>query len=130
MIDHVTLKVHHLEKSRIFYEKAFSPLGYTLSFGKEGLFYAFDLGQGMLFEIAQYDENTPLTSTHIAFRAESPEKVNAFYQSALSAGGVDNGKPGPRPHYTEHYYACFILDPDGHNIEAMFDHFSPYTTPA
>ena len=55
---------------------------------------------------------------HIAFRADSRAVVDAFYRAALSAGGKDNGPPGLRPHYHEHYYGAFVLDPDGHNIEA------------
>jgi catechol 2,3-dioxygenase-like lactoylglutathione lyase family enzyme len=56
---------------------------------------------------------------HIAFRVSSRAQVDAFYQAALAAGGRDNGAPGPRPHYHEHYYGAFVLDPDGHNIEAV-----------
>ncbi len=123
MIDHVTIKVRNLEKSRQFYEKAFIPLGYKIAFGEIGRVYAFDLGQGLLFEISQYKELHPITSVHIAFRAQSQQQVKEFYQSALAAGGITNGEPGPRPQYTENYYACFVLDLDGHNIEAMFDKF-------
>jgi len=121
MIDHVTIKVSNLEKSKEFYQKVFKPLGYHLSFGKDNVFYAFDIGNNCLFEIIQFNNETPLTSTHIAFRAKSKKQIHEFYNSALSTGGVDNGAPGPRPQYTENYYACFILDPDGHNIEVMFD---------
>jgi catechol 2,3-dioxygenase-like lactoylglutathione lyase family enzyme len=56
---------------------------------------------------------------HIAFRVDSRTLVEAFYRSALAAGGRDNGAPGPRPHYHEHYFGAFVLDPDGHNIEAV-----------
>ena len=121
MIDHVSIKVSDLEKSKIFYEKAFAPLNYTVSFGEKGIFYAFDIGRGCLFEIFQHKDGNLLTSVHVAFRAQNHEKVQEFYRSAIEAGGVDNGAPGPRPKYTENYYACFVLDPDGHNIEAMFD---------
>lgn len=121
MFDHVSIKVKDLIKSKTFYEKAFLPLGCKISFGKEGLFYAFDIGNHCLFEIIQHHEKTPITSTHIAFRAASHEIVNVFYTAALNAGAKDNGKPGPRPQYTEQYYACFIFDPDGHNIEVMYD---------
>ncbi len=120
MIDHVTLAVTDLEKSRLFYEKAFTPLGYRLSFGEDGTFWAFDMGNG-LFEIAQSEDQPPLTRVHVAFRGKSRAEVDAFYSAALAAGAVDNGAPGPRPQYTEHYYACFVLDPDGYNIEAMID---------
>ncbi|TQV66920.1 VOC family protein [Exilibacterium tricleocarpae] len=120
MIDHVTVSVSNLENSKRFYEKAFQPLGYKVSFGETGVFWAFDIGKG-LFEICQADTQAPLTGFHIAFRVDNQTKVRAFYQAALAAGARDNGAPGPRPDYTENYYACFILDPDGHNIEAVFD---------
>lgn len=118
MIDHVTVSVSNLEKSKQFYEKTLAPLGYKIAFGEAGVFWAFNIGNG-LFEIRQAEG--PLTSFHIAFRVESHEKVRKFYDAALKAGGKDHGPPGPRPHYTEKYYACFILDPDEHNIEVMYD---------
>ncbi len=121
MIDHVTIKVSNLENSKAFYEKAFAPLGYNVAFGKDAIFYAFDIGNGCLFEIAKHESKHPITGTHVAFRVESYDKVHEFYKASISAGAIDNGKPGPRPNYTKGYYACFILDPDGHNIEAMFD---------
>lgn len=124
MIDHVTIKVSNLEKSREFYEKAFAPLGYKVAFGKNGVFYAFDIGKGFLFEIAQHNDECQITSVHIAFRVQNQEKVREFYRAAIAAGATDNGAPGPRPAYTENYYACFVLDPDGHNIESMFDHWT------
>ncbi|EPE98810.1 VOC family protein [Rhizobium grahamii] len=121
MIDHVTVAVSHLGKSKLFYEKAFAPLGYKLSFGKESVFWAFDIGNGCLFEIQQADSAPPLTRVHVAFRARSRVEVEAFFQAALEAGAKDNGAPGPRPEYTPDYYACFVLDPDGYNIEAMIN---------
>mgnify|MGYP002626502350 CR=1 FL=1 len=121
MIDHITIRVSDLKNSKDFYEKAFSPLGFKVSFGEEGIFWAFDSGNGTLFEIAQYEGKTPLTPVHVAFRVKDTEKVQEFHRAALGAGAKDNGAPGPRPQYTENYYACFVLDPDGHNIEAMFD---------
>jgi catechol 2,3-dioxygenase-like lactoylglutathione lyase family enzyme len=121
LIDHITVAVSDLTKSRLFYERAFAPLGYTLSFGKENVFWAFDIGNGCLFEIQQADSASPLTRVHVAFRAKNRAEVDAFYQSALAAGARDNGAPGPRPDYAPDYYACFILDPDGYNIEAMIN---------
>ncbi|KEI72455.1 VOC family protein [Endozoicomonas elysicola] len=121
MIDHVTISVSDVELSRKFYEAAFRPLGYKIAFGEEGRMWAFDLGKGFLFEIRSPNTTEALTSFHIAFRAESQLKVQEFYEAALQAGARDNGAPGSRPQYTENYYACFVYDPDGHNIEAMFD---------
>lgn len=120
MIDHVTLNVSDLQKSRLFYESALAPLGYRPAFGKEGVFWAFDIGDG-LFEIQQSDRPPPLTPAHVAFRVTSREEVDAFHRAALAAGGQDNGAPGPRPGYAPNYYAGFVLDPDGHNIEAMIN---------
>ncbi|MBX3710147.1 MAG: VOC family protein [Gammaproteobacteria bacterium] len=120
MIDHVTISVNSLEKSKMFYEKAFTPFGYQILFGKENIFWAFDIGNGALFEI-QYKDDNRLTPCHIAFRAKSQEQVQQFYKAAIAAGGKCNGAPGLRPHYTESYYAAFVFDPDGHNIEAVFD---------
>ncbi|TIV92062.1 MAG: VOC family protein [Mesorhizobium sp.] len=121
MIDHITIEVSNLEKSKLFYEKAFAPLEYRLAFGKEGVFWAFDVGNGCLFEIQSTGEKPPLTHLHVAFRVKSKAEVDAFYRAALKAGAADNGAPGPRPDYAEHYYACFVLDPDGYNIEAMIN---------
>src|SRR5262245_31909298 len=121
MIDHITIAVHDLGKSKRFYERAFEPLGYRLSFGKEEVFWAFDVGDGSLFEIQQSDDEPPLTRVHVAFRVNSKAEVDAFYRAALEAGATDNGAPGPRPEYATNYYACFVLDPDGYNIEAMIN---------
>ncbi|ANM03844.1 glyoxalase/bleomycin resistance protein/dioxygenase family protein [Rhizobium phaseoli] len=121
MIDHITVAVSDLSKSRLFYEKAFVPLGFRLAFGKERVFWAFDIGNGCLFEIQQADSPPPLTRVHVAFRACSKAEVDAFHHAALDAGARDNGAPGPRPEYAPDYYACFVLDPDGYNIEAMIN---------
>jgi catechol 2,3-dioxygenase-like lactoylglutathione lyase family enzyme len=120
MIDHVTFAVSDLAKSKRFYEQAFAPLGYRIAFGEDGRFWAFDIDDG-LFEIMQSADRPPLTRVHVAFRVKSKADVDEFYRAALAAGGRDNGPPGPRPQYTPNYYACFILDPDGYNIEAMID---------
>ncbi|MDX8447179.1 VOC family protein [Mesorhizobium captivum] len=121
MIDHITIEVSDLDKSKLFYEKAFAPLGNRLSFGKQGVFWAFDVGNGCLFEIQRTGEKQQLTHLHVAFRVKSRAEVDAFYRAALEAGGADNGAPGARPDYAENYYACFVLDPDGYNIEAMIN---------
>ncbi|WP_119391288.1 VOC family protein [Taklimakanibacter lacteus] len=120
MIDHVTFAVGNLEKSKRFYEQAFAPLGYRVAFGEAGRFWAFDIDDG-LFEIMQSADKPPLTRVHVAFRVKSRADVDEFYRAALAAGARDNGPPGPRPQYTPNYYACFVLDPDGYNIEAMID---------
>lgn len=120
MIDHITIAVSDLERSKLFYEKTFAALGYRLAFGEERIFWAFDVDDG-LFEIMQSPSKPPLTRVHVALRVKSKADVDEFYRAALAAGATDNGPPGPRPQYTPNYYACFVLDPDGYNIEAMID---------
>jgi putative intracellular protease/amidase/catechol 2,3-dioxygenase-like lactoylglutathione lyase family enzyme len=119
-IDHTTMPVKDLARSKEFYERAFKPLGIKLAFGEEGVFWAFDLGCG-LFEFRQAGEGESIGRTHIAIRVADHESVKKFHEAALEAGGKDNGGPGPRKEYTPNYYASFVLDPDGHNIEAMYD---------
>ncbi|CDZ79470.1 Glyoxalase-like domain protein [Legionella massiliensis] len=121
MIDHVLIYVSDLVESKCFYEKAFTPFGISIAFGEEGKFWSFDIGNGALFEIAQYQNKDKLTPCHIAFRAKNQDQVKKFYEASIEAGGKCNGEPGLRPQYTKNYYAAFIIDPSGHNIEAVFD---------
>lgn len=121
MIDHITIAVRDVQASKRFYEKAFVPLGYKISFGEESVFWAFDVGLGSLFEIRHAGEQEAICSCHVAFRVGGEEQVRKFHAAALGAGGLDNGAAGLRPHYSAGYYACFVHDPDGHNIEAMCD---------
>lgn len=94
MIDHVTIYVNDLAASRNFYEKIFMPFNYKIAFGDENKFWAFDIGNGALFEIARHKSIDKLTSCHIAFRAKSQKQVQQFYDAGLAAGGKDNGTPG------------------------------------
>ena len=120
MIDHVTLATNDVEMSKAFYEQAFQPLGYVIAFGEPGQFWAFQLEHNSLFEIRQaQSRERPVTSCHVAFRVKDQEQVAEFYRAALAAGALDNGAPGLRAQYAENYCACFVHDPDGHNIEAM-----------
>lgn len=124
MLDHIGFPVSNFLYSKKFYVTALAPLGIGVvmevsaeqtggtshaGFGEAGKPY-FWIGDG---------EGTLRGRFHIAFAARSRADVEAFHQAALAAGGRDNGKPGLRPHYHEHYYAAFVLDPDGHNIEAV-----------
>lgn len=124
MIDHIGFAVTDVKRSRRFYDAALAPLGITvlvtippdqnpqrgtvLGYGKDGhpFFWIGDnerVGEG----------------THIAFRAESRAQVEAFHAAAVAAGGTDNGAPGLREHYGPNYYAAFVRDPDGVNVEAV-----------
>jgi catechol 2,3-dioxygenase-like lactoylglutathione lyase family enzyme len=116
MIDHIGIGVRDLEKSIAFYTKALAPLGYTLIMKFDGQAAGFGVGGKPDFWIGV---NEAKTHAHIAFAAKGRAQVRDFYAAATEAGGKDNGSPGVRPHYHEHYYGAFVLDPDGHNIEAV-----------
>jgi catechol 2,3-dioxygenase-like lactoylglutathione lyase family enzyme len=122
MIDHTGLDMSDAVRSRRFYESALAPLGYKVLMEVPVEFTggAVVLGMGVPskpdFWLHQGTPQTP--RVHIAFRADTRDLVDAFYRAALEAGGRDNGPPGLRPHYHKDYYGAFVLDPDGHNIEA------------
>ncbi|HEV2924642.1 MAG TPA: VOC family protein [Solirubrobacteraceae bacterium] len=119
VIDHVTIGVSDLARSRDFYTRALVPLGFSeISSWREGLTeIAFGLEEADDFAISTaYPTGAPV---HVAFAADRREQVDAFYAAALAAGGRDNGAPGLRPRYADGYYAAFVLDPDGHNVEAV-----------
>lgn len=119
MLDHISIYVNDLEKSKAFYEKVLAVLGYTENLtNDEHSFYGFGIGDDPIFEIVQStSENPAHQNVHVAFKAESTEQIDEFHKIALENGATDNGKPGPRPEYTPTYYAAFIIDPDGNNIE-------------
>jgi len=124
MIDHVGFAVSDYPRSKRFYEQALKPLGYGLvkeipaektqakspscGFGAEGKPDFWIDGEGKL--------DHPL---HVAILSKDRAAVDAFYKAAIAAGGKDNGAPGLREHYRPNYYSAFVLDPDGHNIEAV-----------
>lgn len=121
MIDHIGLAVSDLVRSRAFYEAALAPLGCRVV----GEIECNDAGGRVVmfgrdepvFVIA--DNERPGEGNHVAFRADSRTQVDAFHAAAVAAGGRDNGAPGLREHYGPNYYAAFVLDPDGFNIEAV-----------
>jgi catechol 2,3-dioxygenase-like lactoylglutathione lyase family enzyme len=122
MLDHVGFPVSDYARAKAFYEKALAPLGYVL-----------------VMEVAQPENDSPAAgfgaggkpdfwiggegglnrAVHLAIAAKDRAAVDAFHRAAMAAGGRDNGAPGLRPHYHPNYYAAFVLDPDGHNIEAV-----------
>ena len=117
MIDHTGVQVADLARSIAFYEKALAPLGYTLLRSIPNIAAGFGVAPKPDFWVAGV--GAPTDKIHIAFRAKGRAEVKAFYEAAMAAGGTDNGPPGTRPQYHEHYYGAFVLDPDGHNIEAV-----------
>jgi catechol 2,3-dioxygenase-like lactoylglutathione lyase family enzyme len=123
MIDHTGISASDFEKSKAFYTKALSAMGYALlmEFPASVTGHTDVAGFGEPpkpdFWVSKGESNRP--PIHVAFRVTSRAQVDAFYQAAIEAGGRDNGAPGIRPHYHEHYYGAFVLDPDGNNIEAV-----------
>jgi catechol 2,3-dioxygenase-like lactoylglutathione lyase family enzyme len=123
MIDHTGVNVSNMARAKAFYRAALAPLGYVLmmEMSKQETGSVEVAGFGVPpkpdFWLAGGEANDP--HVHVAFTAASRAQVDAFYQAALGAGGRDNGAPGLRPHYHPDYYGAFVLDPDGHNIEAV-----------
>ena len=123
MIDHTGISVSDFARSKAFYIAALAPIGseLILEFPAEVTLHNDAAGFGIPpkpdFWLASGTPNVP--PVHIAFRVGSRAEVDAFYAAAIKAGGKDNGKPGVRPHYHPNYYGAFVLDPDGHNIEAV-----------
>jgi len=121
IFNHVQIKVKDLKSSRKFYEKIMNVLGYEVVLDIEKFVVGYGTNVHDMFEIHQGSNEAPLSrAVHIAFNAKDRETVDNFYHAALESGAKCNGKPGYRPEYEEGYYAAFIIDPDGHNIEAVF----------
>ena len=125
IIDHITLPVSDYARSKAFYEKALAPLGIKLlmdfgqacGFGREKP----ELWLGVGPTTFQKPEHLrAITPTHVAFSADGRAAVEAFHRAALEAGGKDYGAPGVRAHYHPNYYGAFVLDLDGHDIEAVY----------
>lgn len=124
MLDHVSIGVKDVIRSRYFYDAALRPLGLvrTVDFGSNrGSDYGAVPGSlGVEFTITREPLlRTPIAGAHLCFRAPDRAAVRAFQAAALAAGGSNDGAPGLRPHYHAHYYSAFVVDPDGHRIEAV-----------
>ena len=118
MLDHVTIGVSDFARSAAFYDAALAPLGIGRLWGDGATFAGYgEAGVRPYFWIGAKPAVT--TGSHVAFVASERAVVDAFHRVALTAGGTDNGAPGLRPHYAPDYYGAFVLDPDGHNIEAV-----------
>jgi catechol 2,3-dioxygenase-like lactoylglutathione lyase family enzyme len=117
MFDHVGLRVRDFARSVRFYRAALEPLGYRLeSHDEPGGSAGFGKPGAPQLWLTRSERST---SAHLALVAPDRAAVRAFHAAAVAAGGTDHGGPGLRPHYHEHYYAAFVLDPDGHNVEAV-----------
>jgi len=121
MLDHLIICVADYDASNHFYLKALEPLGFkTLLKSPKAVGFGID-GKPEFF----IREADPVSSpVHIAFSSNDRETVDQFFAAALAAGGIDNGRPGLRSGYHSNYYAAFVFDPDGNNIEAVC-HKSP-----
>ena len=117
MLDHVTFGVSDINRSKAFYDQALRPLGIERLYAEKEIFAGYGAGRKAFFWIGHRDASQ--TGVHVAFTAPDRETVDRFYETALAAGGRDNEPPGVRPHYHANYYGAFVLDPDGHNIEAV-----------
>lgn len=117
-INHVTVKVKDFEKEEAFYEAALTPLGYGKGPAFPGV-QAFVAEDGSAVWVSTAAEGDAVAPIHVAFQAADNDAVKAFYEAGLANGGTDNGEPGPRPNYGPTYYAAFVHDPEGNNIEAM-----------
>jgi catechol 2,3-dioxygenase-like lactoylglutathione lyase family enzyme len=128
MLHHVSLPVSNIERAASFYDHALAALGYVRVFedlrpGEQGQAVGYGLpGQDDKFCIKQAPSAVGAgPGFHLAFAAPTRQAVHDFHAHALLRGGQDNGAPGPRPHYGPNYCACFVIDPDGHRLEAVIN---------
>lgn len=112
LIDHVHLRARDLKAASAFYRAVLTALGKAGTIFEDERHFQAD-------ELWIDKADGPVSHVHLAFQASGPDQVKAFHQAALAAGGQDNGAPGERP-YHPGYYAAFVLDPDGNNIEAVY----------
>ncbi len=118
MIDHFEIKTINFESCKSFYETALQPLGVELKWADESAAgFGRQDAEKVSFLIEKHSASTP---SHIAFSASSKAAVEQFHQAGIHGGFQCNGEPGIREHYAPGYYAAFLLDPDGNNVEAVF----------
>jgi catechol 2,3-dioxygenase-like lactoylglutathione lyase family enzyme len=120
MIGHLSFGVADLARATAFYDAALGALGYRRVWTSEkGVGYGLEEGRDKLNLFPRADSAAPGPGFHLAFDAASPDEVDRFHAAAIAAGGTCDGPPGPRPHYGATYYAAFVIDPDGHKLEAV-----------
>jgi catechol 2,3-dioxygenase-like lactoylglutathione lyase family enzyme len=123
MLDHVSVGVSNIVAARRFYDAVFAPLGYSALFEGDGYAgYGAKQPEFWLNTTAHPVVEDARSGLHFSFVASSRAAVDAFHAAGLTVGGRDNGPPGPRPDYGPHYYAAFLIDPDGYRIEAHTEH--------
>lgn len=122
MLHHISLGVRDLARAGAFYDATLAALGYRRVFeDDEAIGYGLVDDQDLLCLKLRNDAHPPGAGFHLAFAASSRAQVDAFHIAALATGGTDNGAAGLRPDYGDHYYAAFVVDPDGHRIEAVIN---------
>ena len=119
MFDHVKFGVRDFAASKAFYLQALAPLGVTAGAQGEPSYGIELVVEGQVASLCLFETSEKPAHLHIAFMAQTRHQVDEFYREALAAGATDNGPPGLRPNYHANYYAAFVIDPDGHNIEAV-----------
>ena len=118
-VAHVAVNVGDWDRAKRFYEGTLELLGYRVVYEEPGTLAYFADHRGLDFGIGRRD---PVGGSHVAFECHDRESVDRFHEAALAAGGRDNGPPGLRRQYDANYYAAYVLDPDGNNIEAVCHH--------
>ncbi len=118
-LDHMGLSVVDLATMRAFYEKVCATLDLKVGYEAAGAAVGFSDGKSFPCLFLMKSDTLQRPRAHFALRAKSRAAVKAFYDAALAAGASDNGAPGVREHYHANYYACFVIDPEGHNVEAV-----------
>lgn len=118
-IDHLTLPVADMRRERAFYEAALGALGMKVNAEYDGAIGLGSDGEKHFWLAARGHAHGEKEGVHVAFCAATKKQVDAFHRAALGAGGKDHGKPGPRPDYGDRYYAAFVIDPEGNNVEVV-----------
>jgi len=122
MLHHISFGVRDLALAGAFYDAALGALGFRRVFeDDDAIGYGLEDDKDLLCLKLRDDAAAPGAGFHMGFAAPTRAAVDAFHAEALRIGGQDNGAPGPRPDYGDHYYAAFLVDPDGHRIEAVIN---------
>ena len=130
MLHHISLGAHQFDRTARFYDAVLAPLGFVRVWTVErpegrAVGYGLPNGGDQLAIKEVRAEIPSIPGFHLAFTASGPHAVRAFYEAALAHGGADHGEPGFRPHYGPNYYAAFVLDPEGHRLEAVCNGHAP-----